>query len=199
MTQSATSRLCVLVSRSLSGRSGMGRAGTITARASRRTNSSTTRPTGPCGPGTTWRRTVRQVLRALGEIGRGLAQHQPDGHPVGVGGGGHLAEHRQDDPALMPGRQPGDGHHPGPPAPVAPPAPPPAPRRASDPAGERGRPEEPPGGQHHHDPGEQEDQAQPADVQPGQHQHGQRRWRPPGAGRSAGPARPAAGPAAPRR
>ena len=139
-----------------SGWAGMGRAGTMAARASRRTNSSTTRPDravrtrhnmapNPCA------RFSAHSARSAGD----WPDTSRTGHPVGVPGGGHLAEHRQDNPALMPGRHPGDGHHPGPAAPVAPPAPPLAPRRASDPAGERGRPEEPPGGQHHHGPGEQ--------------------------------------------
>ena len=44
---------------------------------------------------------VRQVLGAAGEVGGGLAGDQPDLHPVGVAGGGHLAEYREQDPALV--------------------------------------------------------------------------------------------------
>ena len=129
-------------------------------------------PPGPGRPDPAQHRAepVRQGLRVLGDISGGLAGHEPDGHPVGVPGRGHLAEHRQDDPALMPGRHAGDGHDPGPAAPVEP-APPLAPRRIGDPPGERARPEVPPGGQDHHDPGHQEDEPRPADVDPGQDQH----------------------------
>ena len=61
---------------------------------------------------------VRQVVGPLGEVGRGLPGDQPDLHPVGVPGGGDLAQHGQDDPALIQRGQVGDGHHPGPAAPV---------------------------------------------------------------------------------
>ena len=93
---------------------------------------------------------VRQVVRVVGEVGRGLPGDQPDVYPVGVPGGGDLAEHGQQDPALIPRGDPGDGHDPGPAAPVAP-GPPRAPGRAADPAGERDRPEPPPGRQDHDD------------------------------------------------
>ena len=157
-----------------SGWAGMGRAGTIGGQGVA-ADELQHHPPGPgrADPAQHGAEPVRQVLRAPGQISRGLAGHQPDRHPVGVPGGGDLAEHRQDNPALMPGRHPGDGHHPGPPAPVAPPAPPLAPRRASDPPGERGRPEEPPGGQDHHGPGEQErpGPASRRSARPDQHGH----------------------------
>ena len=40
---------------------------------------------------------VGQVLGPAGEVGGGLAGDQPDRHPVGVPGGGDLAEHGQQD------------------------------------------------------------------------------------------------------
>ena len=89
---------------------------------------------------------VRQVVGVLSEVGRGLPGDQPDVYPVGVPGGGDLAQHGQQGPALIPGRHPGDRHDRGPAAPVAP-GPPRAPGRAADPPGERDRPEPPPGGQ----------------------------------------------------
>ena len=49
---------------------------------------------------------VGQGVGVFGEIGRGLPGDQPDGYPVGVPGGRHLAEHRQDDLALVPGATP---------------------------------------------------------------------------------------------
>ena len=63
---------------------------------------------------------VRQVVGDVGDLGGGLAGHEPDLDPVDVAGGGDLAEHRQDDPALIPRGQPGDRHHRRPPAPVPP-------------------------------------------------------------------------------
>ena len=57
-----------------SGWAGIGSAGTMAARASRRTNSSTTRPDRAVRTRHNWRRTVRQGLGALGDISRGLAE-----------------------------------------------------------------------------------------------------------------------------
>ena len=116
---------------------------------------------------------VRQVLRPLRDIGRGLPGDEPDLDPVGVAGGGDRAQDGQQDPALIQRGYSGDGHHPGPPAPVAPPGPPLAPRRAADAAGKGGRPEEPPGRQDHGDPGRQRGQAEPAGIDPRERQHGQ--------------------------
>jgi hypothetical protein len=42
---------------------------------------------------------VRQVLRALSEVGRRLARDQPDVHPVDIPGGSDLTQHRQQDAA----------------------------------------------------------------------------------------------------
>ena len=115
---------------------------------------------------------VRQVLRVFGEVGRGLAGDQADRHPVGVPGGGDLAEHGQQDAALVLRGQVGDRHDTGPPAPVEPGPPLPA-GRGFHPAGERGRPEPPPGRQDHHHPGGQADKAEPAEVDPGDREQGQ--------------------------
>ena len=165
----------------------------MAARASRRTNSSTTRPDradrtrhnrapNPCArfsahlakSAADWPETSRTCTRSV--------------YRVAV----TLPSTGQDDPALIPRGGPGDGHHPGPAAPV-PPAPPRTPGRTGDPAGERARPEPPPGRQDHHGPGHQDDQADPPEIDPGRAPAPPGCWRPAGAGRSAGPARRAAG------
>ena len=124
----------------------------------------------------------------------GLAGDQPDLHPVGVPGGGDLAEHGQDDPALIPRGHPGDGHAPRPSG-AGSRQPRHLPRAGrADPAGERDRPEPPPGGQHHDDRGGQGDEAEPAQRSarsaPATRQDARGHA---GAGRPAGPAGPAAG------
>ena len=90
---------------------GRGSAGPGRSRPGRRGGRTPAAPprTGRCGPGTTSPRTrAPDCPRTVGEVGRGLAGHQPDGHPVGVAGRGDLAEHRQQNPALIataPGRR----------------------------------------------------------------------------------------------
>ena len=116
---------------------------------------------------------VRKIIGVRGEVSGGLAGDQPDHHPVGVPGRGHLAEHGQQGPALIPRRYPGDRHHRGPPAAVAP-APPSAPGRAADPAGERDRPVPPPGPGDDEDGQDQGHQGDPAEPDPdhrGESQH----------------------------
>ena len=176
-----------------SGLAGIGRAGTRTARASRRMNSSTTAPD---RADRTRHSIAPNPCARLSACSAKSAGDWPETsrtmHPVGIPGSGDLAQHGQQGPALIPGSHPGDRHHRGPPAPVAP-GPPLAPGRAADPPGERARPEPPPGGQHDDDGQDQGHEGDPAELDPDHRGQRPGRWRPADAGRSAGRSSPAAG------
>ena len=139
------------------------------ARASRRTNSSTTLP-GPGGADPARQCAPKPWARASarpGDVGFGdwPETSRTATRSACTRAARHLAEDRQGDPApACQGAEPGRR-----PAPrrqrrrlVAGPAPPAPGTVQRDPPGERAGPEEPPRGQDHHGPGGQEDQARPA-------------------------------------
>ncbi len=109
---------------------------------------------------------VRQAGGPAGEVLGRLTGHDAHQHPVHIPGRGDLAEHRQQQTALVGRGQAADGHHRGPVALVVP-APPLTPGRAGDEPVERTGPAPPPPDQGSGGDEDQDDGAGPACRIPG--------------------------------